>query len=233
MTDYIPKQPAMRRIKNFRKNILAWFSTEGRDFPWRHAGEPIYRIIISEVLLQRTKATTVANIYFNFFKKYSSWNKLAAATVEDLEEFLRPLGLWRRRAISLLNLARVVVQRNGHLPQTRSEIEELPGVGQYIANAIELMCGINAAPLLDVNMVRVLERYFGPRTMADIRYDPYLQKLAWRVVDCDFSIQLSWAILDLAAMVCIAREPRCKGCPLSYGCNFVRNVSIASGMSQS
>jgi len=64
-------------------------------------------------------------------------------------------------------------------------------------------------------MARVLERYFGPRKLADIRYDPYLQKLAHRVVDCEAPAAVNWAILDLAALVCKARGPRCSQCPLS------------------
>tara|TARA_R110002124_G_scaffold215380_2_gene381328 strand:- start:12945 stop:13511 length:567 start_codon:yes stop_codon:yes gene_type:complete len=182
---------------------------------------------VSEVLLQRTRAETVAAIYPKFFATFSSWSQLANATMDDLQDSLRPLGLWRRRANGLLELARVMHQKSGRLPDDRSGIEDLPGVGQYIANAVELISSRSPAPLLDVNMSRVLERYFGPRKMADIRYDPYLQRLAWRVTNIEESISLNWAILDLAAKICSARRPKCKECPLKTGCNYARGISVA------
>jgi A/G-specific adenine glycosylase len=111
-------------------------------------------------------------------------------------------------------------KKNGRFPKTRDELEVLPGVGQYIANAILLFCHGEAQPLLDVNMARVLERVFGPRKLADIRYDPYLQELAFNVVQCKKARELNWAILDLAATICPARNPRCNICPLEPICNW-------------
>lgn len=225
-TTHPTKQPSSRRMRTFRRKLLQWFSENSRSFPWRRISQSKYRLVVSEVLLQRTRAETVAAIYTKFFAKYSSWGKLATATVEDLQEFLKPLGLWRRRAVGLLALARSICERRGRLPKNREGIEGLPGVGQYITNAIELICSRLPAPLLDVNMSRVLERYFGPRRMADIRYDPYLQRLAWRITDCEESINLNWAILDLAAMICAVRRPKCNKCPLKSGCNYARGVSM-------
>jgi A/G-specific adenine glycosylase len=68
------------------------------------------------------------------------------------------------------------------MPTVRAEIEALPGVGQYIANAVQLFAHETPAPLLDVNMARVLQGHYGPRQLVDIRYDPYLQALAYTVV---------------------------------------------------
>jgi len=76
--------------------------------------------------------------------------------------------------------------------------------------------------LLDVNMARVLERYFGPRKlvdMADIRYDPYLQTLSWQVVKTR-PVGLNWAILDLGAMICTANNLKCSSCPMASTCLF-------------
>ena len=115
------------------------------------------------------------------------------------------------------------------VPSTRYQIEELPGVGQYIANAIELIRFGIARPLLDVNMARVLERYFGPRELADIRFDPYLTSLAQAVVDCETPLLLSWAILDLGATVCTSRAPRCASCLLASECNYAKGISCAKG----
>lgn len=220
-------QPTRARLRTFRRSLLRWFPANGRSFPWRREGQSNYRLVVVEVLLQRTRAEAVATVYPRFFSAYPSWRRLAGARVEDLQEFLRPLGLWRRRATSLIALAQTIRENGGRLPTDRRDIDGLPGVGQYIANAVELICAKSPAPLLDVNMSRVLERYFGPRKMADIRYDPYLQRLAWRVIDCSESISLNWAILDLAAVTCTARGPKCQNCPLRAECNYARGISVA------
>ena len=73
--------------------------------------------------------------------------------------------------------------------------------------------------MLDVIMARVLERYFGPRKLADIRYDPYLQTLSRQVVKTR-PVGLNWAILDLGAMICTASNPKCSSCPMASTCLF-------------
>ncbi len=104
-------------------------------------------------------------------------------------------------------------------------VQWLPGIGQYIASAVLLMLHDKAEPLLDSNMSRVLERYFGPRHLADIRYDPYLQELSRRVVKGHQSLALNWAILDLAALICLTLRPRCELCPLSRECKSAFRVT--------
>jgi len=94
------------RIKRARKTLLAWFELHGRDFPWRRPEATNYERVCVEVLLQRTRAETVAGLYGFFFEKYPSWNSLASAPVEELEDVLKPFGLWRRRARSVSALAK-------------------------------------------------------------------------------------------------------------------------------
>lgn len=186
-------------------------------------------MVVAEILLQRTRAEAVARIYPRFFSAFPSWASLSRAQKASLVPILRPLGLWRRRADVIVELAKSLKSRRGRLPLNRQEIELLPGVGQYIANAIELIGSGTPRPLLDVNMARVLERYFGPRVLADIRYDPYLLKLAQRAVECDKPLTVNWAVLDLGAIICHARLPECPVCPLQRGCNYARGISCAKG----
>jgi A/G-specific adenine glycosylase len=218
---------SMRRIRRFRNRLLAWYEDNGRCFPWRSPNVPTYRLVVTEILLQRTQAETVARAYYGFFRAFPSWRQLSQADEAQLMQHLRPLGLWRRRAASLLCLATTVAQNNGRLPTDRGAVEGLPAVGQYIANAIQLVRGLERAPLLDSGMARVLERHFGPRSKADIRHDAYLQELAWRVCDCEQSKELSWGILDLAAGVCKQSKPVCPACPLRRSCNRARGFSRA------
>lgn len=175
---------------------------------------------MAEILLQRTTAARVAEAYPAFLALYPSWKELAEGGPEKLHQFLRPLGLWKQKAEIFQSLAQSMEKRGGSLPATRIELEQLPGVGQYIASAVLLVVHGVAEPLVDVNMARVLERFFGPRKLADIRYDPYLQTLARRVVEGEHSLQVNWAILDLGALACKVGQPLWHVCPLQEQCAF-------------
>ena len=212
--------PTTKAISTFQAKLFSWYRSNGRHYPWRKSSASTYVRIVCEVLLQRTRANTVAEFAPSFFKKYPSWRKLASATEDQLQEDLKPIGLWQRRASSLSRLAISMSERHGHFPKTRPEIESLPSVGQYIANAVLLLCYNQREPLLDTNMARVLERHFGPRSLADIRYDPYLQSLSSKVVTCKDPISMNWAILDLAALICTKANPNHACCPVSYTCQY-------------
>jgi len=222
-TDTNPRVPAASEVLIFRGKVLEWFAKNGRRFPWRSNHASNYQRVIAEILLQRTKAETVANFYDHFMRKYPSWEKIAEASEEEVRQFLKPIGLWRRRAASITRLAKAMVERSGRFPRTREEIQLLPNVGQYITNAVLLFCHGEPQPLVDTNMARVLERYFGPRKLADIRYDPYLQDLAKGVVTCDDPVLMNWAILDLGATVCRPSNPLCSTCPISSNCRTATN----------
>jgi A/G-specific adenine glycosylase len=214
------KQPTGEQVTRFRNDLITWYHQHGRRFPWRNKSVSSYGRIIAEILLQRTQAGTVARFFPGFLDKYPSWKKLAQATEEELQKEFKPIGLWQRRAASLKRLASEIAHRHGRFPRERKDIEALPGIGQYIANAVLLFCHGEAQPLLDASMARVLERYFGPRKLVDIRYDPYLQALAQKVVSGENPDAINWAILDHAALVCQRKEPMCYRCPLNHACRY-------------
>lgn len=180
---------------------------------------------MAELLLQRTTAVAVANFLPVFLERYPSWASLRRSSLAKLESALKPVGLWSRRARTLKDLALALRARGDRFPVTREELEQLPGIGQYVASAVLLVVHGTAAPLLDSSMARVLERVFGERELADIRYDRYLQELAHALVDGPSSPELNWAVLDLAAVVCRIKDPRCPQCPLVARCKYA-NVAV-------
>jgi A/G-specific adenine glycosylase len=209
-------------ISFFQTSLLEWYSSNGRYFIWREKNRSNYELIIAEVFLQRTKAETVNKFLPIFFQSYPDWTKLEEATEMELQEMLRPIGLYKQRGKRLFQLAQEIKQRKGSLPTSRNQVEELSMMGQYLTNAYELYILKKKAPLLDVNMARLLERFFGKREMADIRHDPYLQTLAYRVVNVEKSKELNWAILDFAALVCKKVNPQCTTCLLIKTCTYNR-----------
>ncbi len=174
-------------------------------------------------MLQRTTATAVARVFEAFTERYPDWARLSSAAAGDLEHFLRPLGLWRRRAQSLLGIALYAASTDGRFPRDPDEHRDIPAVGQYVSNAIMHFQHGKAAPLLDVNMARVIERFVRPRKLADIRHDPWLQVAAHWLVRCN-PREVNWAILDFAALVCRARKPSCELCPVSAQCCFFKQA---------
>lgn len=212
----------VRQIEFFRSTLLRWWHHNQRSFPWRSQNASIYTRIVTELLLQRTRAETVAAFWPTFRAKFPHWAALSRATVKQIEGVLRPIGLSRQRAPRLRALAVLMTAAKGRFPPERSELEALPGVGQYVANAVLLFKFGEFQPLLDVNMARVLERFFGKRKLADIRHDPYLQELARTVVAHRRCRDLNWAILDLAAAICRSSYPCIERCPLAKKCNYAR-----------
>lgn len=180
------------------------------------------QIVIAEVLLQRTKAETVSKFYTLFIKDFPNWTSLAHADISTLENYLKPVGLYRQRASRLKNLALEMIRWKGKLPKKREELECMPFMGLYIANTVELIIHNKPSPLIDVNMSRVLERYFGKRKMADIRYDPYLQCLSYKVVNHRRTKEINWAILDFAALICKAQRQVCNSCQLNNKCAYFK-----------
>lgn len=215
------------KIAAFRKYLLLWYRRHGRRFPWRSPRASRYERVVSEVLLQRTRARTAAEFYSTFITRYPDWQTLGTAKEAELRSLLTPIGLWQRRAAALASLGREMRARKGKFPRDRAELEKLPGVGQYVANAVMLFCHASHEPLLDVNMARVLERCFGSRRLVDIRYDPWLQAIAKAVVCDRRAAEINWAVLDLAAKVCTAKNPACLECPVQACCQYYRAGALS------
>jgi len=214
--------PEKAKLRRLARDLVEWASREGRYFPWRSPSATEYERIVVEVLLQRTTSTAVSKFYAEFAARYPNWDSLAGASLGDLEQFLRPLGLWRRRAASLVRLAQHASSVGGIFPTDKSERERMPAVGQYVSNAIAVFQHGDPAPLLDVNMARVLERFLRPRRLADIRHDPWLQSAAHWLVRGPNTININWAVLDFGALVCQARNPKCDTCPVRVRCSHFR-----------
>lgn len=212
-------------VSRFRHDLLEWFAVNQRRFYWRAGGTSNYVKVVAEVLLQRTQAAVVSKFLPTFLDVFPDWEAITRCSEEEIGELLKPLGLWRRRAISLLALATEITRRGGVWPLTRQELESIPAVGQYVASAVLLFEHKERAPLLDASMARILRRYFAiTPEKSDIRYDKPLQAVAHLVLEQGDPIALNWAMLDFAALQCRKNAEGCASCFLKAGCKRYATV---------
>ncbi|MFN8240737.1 MAG: hypothetical protein U0X39_08310 [Bacteroidales bacterium] len=108
-----------QKILFSQNHLLIWFRLNHREFPWRNDSMNSYEYIISETLLQRTKAETIAKFYPNFIQKLPNWTSLNSCKVEELEDLLKPIGLYRQRASRLKKLAEEMIKLDGILPMEK------------------------------------------------------------------------------------------------------------------
>ena len=217
---------AVARMLWLRRRLLLWFARNGRSFRWREPGTTPYQVIVAEILLQRTTAAAVARAYSGFVERFPSWAALARAILNDLEDALRPLGLWQRKALAFQWLAQAIEANGGVVPRTRKELERLRGIGPYTAGAVLAIVYGRAEPLLDVNMARLLGRFLGLSEQSGAGSGQSLNALALRLVSGKRSLAVNWAVLDFAALVCRPRRPLCQECPLRKRCQYARLLDL-------
>jgi A/G-specific adenine glycosylase len=215
------------RLDKYHRELLAWFATFHRSFPWRSSRDP-YAILIAEKLLQQTAATaTVAQVYEDLLAAYPTVRHLGAASVEQLTELFCPLGL-TYRAAELRKLAQQLVsQHDCQIPNTMKELLQLPGIGEYCARAVLSFAYDLDFAVIDTNVARLLHRLYaleGPLPANPAR-KRRLVVLADDLVPSGRSREYNFAVLDLCAQVCRPRGPRCSECPIREFCLFGSSTS--------
>jgi len=209
-----------QRISFFRRKLLAWSKDNLRDFPWRRDDISNYQLIITEILLQRTKAETVSKYYNTFFGRYPNWQSITDANIQDLEQILKPLGLYQHRAKRLFKIIQEYQAKKGELPKNKNELRDSNLSTLYISNAYELFILNHRSALLDVNMSRVLGRFFSLQPHKDVRHNKFMQEAAKKVLNVKLCKELNWSILDFAALVCKSSNPLCNKCIVKTKCKY-------------
>ncbi len=189
-------------------DLLAWFKKHGRhDLPWRQTSDP-YHIYVSEIMLQQTQVERVLGKYSLFLDRFPTLLTLAKASDEELLSIWSGLGYYRR----VLAMKRCAKECEGNLPREVKELQKLPGIGKYTAHAIASFAYGAAVPVVDVNIERVLRRYFALRGS---------QKDVWQkaaeFLNKTNPKEHNLALMDLGSLICKA-DPNCASCPLQNSC---------------
>lgn len=200
---------------SFTRKLLAWYKRNARVLPWRETRNP-YAILVSEFMLQQTQVSRVLDYYPRFLKRFPTIGTLARSRPKAVMEAWDGLGYYAR-ARNLHKLAREVTRRHdGLLPDTPEALRTLPGVGQYTAGAVACFAYEKPVPTVDTNVRRVLARVFAAKDVWQLAEQlvPRNGERAWR---------FNQALMELGALVCTARKPKCPECPVRSDCRAVRS----------
>jgi len=215
--------------KTFVKELLKWYETNKREFPWRNENLTPFQILLAELMLQKTNATQVEKIYLDFIEKYPNPLSISGLEESSLSNLLKPLGLYNRRARDLKKLAEIIINDNNTIPKNKKELLELPGVGDYITNALLCFAFNNKVPIIDANVGRVMKRVYSfPVKSAPSRDKKLTERMKEIIPEKDFK-SFNYAILDFAALTCLPRNPRCDECPLNELCDYFQGDTLDTG----
>lgn len=210
--------PVLALRRRFRRRLLGWYARHGRDLPWRRTRDP-YRVLVSEVMLQQTQVDRVLPKYEEWITTFPTFESLAAARPSRAARLWYPLG-YNARPRRLHAIAREVVDAyDGKLPSDQAVLRSFKGLGQYTVGAVQSFAFGRRVPIVDTNVARVLFRVFIGRG------DPRGHAMQRRLWDLSAALlprrqvfDYNQALMDLGAVVCVARKPRCPDCPMRPIC---------------
>jgi len=203
--------------------VIDWYDRAARDLPWRRPDATPWAVLVSEVMLQQTPVSRVLPAYADWLARWPTPAALDAATPGDAVRQWGKLG-YPRRALRLHECARVIVDRfGGALPADVADLESLPGIGSYTARAVAVFAFGRRHPVVDTNVRRLIARAVLGRGAAGPPSAARDHAAATELLPDDprRAAGLSVALMELGALVCTARAPRCDGCPLSEMCAWL------------
>jgi len=207
----------------FVRKLLIWYKKAARSLPWRETRNP-YAILVSEFMLQQTQVSRVLDYYPRFLKRFPTIETLARARPKTVREAWEGMGYYARAA-NLHALAKQVAKTGNRIPDDPEELRTLPGVGPYTAGAVACFAYEKAVPAVDTNVKRVLSRAFEPDDVWELaeKVTPRDGKRAWR---------FNQALMELGALVCTARKPRCEICPVNGDCKLFKRLARPASRSR-
>lgn len=208
------------RIAEVTGFLIDYYLKEGRDYPWRRQRTP-FRVYVSEILLQRTRADQVEPVFTYLMSRYPNVHLLSEG-FEDARQAMLSLGRTCRLQHFKAGLECLVKNYGGEIPSDRQGLLAVPGIGDYIAAAIRIFGFGIPDVIVDTNVVRIMCRLYGLQPEPGMRRRKYFTELATRHVSFDWCAEYSYGLLDFAAKVCRPVRPRCAACGLRNLCEYGR-----------
>ena len=198
--------------------VITWFNDHQRDLPWRDPEVSPWGIVVSEFMLQQTQVDRVTPKWLDWMHRWPTPHDLASAPTADVLRAWQGLG-YPRRAMRLQACAQVIVNDfQGEVPADEAALLAMPGIGHYTAAAICAFAFQLPTVVLDTNVRRVIERAWSGLSMPTAHLTkPEIERATALVRERD-GARWSAAVMELGAIVCTARNPKCDQCPLQKTC---------------
>lgn len=201
----------------FSSNLLSWYGRNKRDLPWRKNSDP-YSIWVSEVMLQQTTVSAVLPYFNRWMETFPDVRTLSAASLESVLKAWQGLGYYQR-ARNMHRAAQILVQEfDSCFPREYATLKKLPGFGPYTTAAVLSIAFDLPFPVLDANVRRILMRLKGLKRMASSRYDKILMDFLLPLLPKKDYGDFNQALMELGAMICKPKNPRCLLCPILRYC---------------
>ncbi len=202
--------------------LLAWYYKNGRDLPWRR-DKDAYKIWVSEIMLQQTRVEAVKDYYERWLERFPTPAVLAQASEQEVLTYWQGLGYYSRARNLLAGVREVCAEYGGQVPDDPALIQQLPGVGSYTAGAIASIAYNQVAPAVDGNVLRIFSRLFClEEDITRMATKRAVERLVMQHIPRQWPGDFNQALMDLGAMICIPRRPRCPECPLADLCEAYR-----------
>jgi A/G-specific adenine glycosylase len=209
---------SVAKRKGIQARLLKWYKENKRDLPWRKTKDP-YAVWVSEIMLQQTQVATVIPYYQKFLKSFPTIRHLAKADLSRVLKVWEGLGYYSR-ARNLHRASRLISNHfHGRVPDQPKDLLALPGIGRYTAGAILSIAFNKAAPILDGNVKRVISRLVAVSdSPARGKTEARLWHFSESLLPKGHAGSFNQGLMDLGAMICTPKEPRCPKCPLRDLC---------------
>ncbi len=210
------------------EQLLNWFSENGRDLPWRVKGgahQNPYAVWISEIMLQQTTVKTVIPYFARWMEKFPDVQTLAQADLQDVLLVWQGLGYYTRAKKIHECAKQLMALYDGAIPNERSLLLKLPGIGPYTASSICAFAFNKPETVVDGNVIRVIARLYG---LTHVVTKEEIYELAHPMTPPNQGADYASAIMDLGAMICTPLNPKCSQCPWGPDCIAYRKGLTAS-----
>jgi len=203
-------------MSSLHRPVLAWYKKNKRDLPWRNTDA--WGVLVSEIMLQQTPVARVLPIYIEWMKRWPTPAALAEATPAQIITAWGRLG-YPRRALRLHECAKVIsTQYKGQIPETESELRELPGIGDYTSAAIIAFAFQGRSLVLDINIRRVFARVINGVEVPTAAPTKSERQEREKLIPVKNAHMWAAATMELGALICTAKNPKCGQCPLADQC---------------
>ena len=212
-------------MKKLQQNLLNWFQDNARNLPWRQSYAP-YDVWISEIMLQQTQMDRVIDYFTRWKNILPNIASITASNEEKILKLWEGLGYYSRVRNIIKTADILQEQYNEKLPSDYSLLLKLPGIGRYTAGAIMSIAFNKEYAIVDANIERVFARLFNlNKPVKDKETHIFIWEMAQKLIPKGKAREHNQAFMELGALLCLPRNPRCKICPVSDFCqSYKKNI---------